>query len=296
MSVSYSAQPVCVLTGATGLVGRYLLPALSTTQHVIAIVRRAALAPLPNVTYVVGDLTRDDVYAQLPVNAQSVVHLAQSPRFREFPDGVADVLAVNVASTERLTRYALHAGASHFVYASSGGVYASSHDPLREDAPLAAPAHAGWYQASKMAAEALVHAYRAHFVSVVLRPFFVYGRGQQRHMLLPRLADAIRAGTPVQLAGTDGMRLSTTSATDVASAIMASLQLTSPQTINVAGPRALTVREICTLLGDGIGREPTFQVGAEAAGDFVADLAQMTALLGAPQHEFSSTISTVLAS
>ncbi len=290
------AKPVCVLTGATGLVGRYLLPRLSATYHVVAIVRRADLSPLPNVTYLMGDLTGEAVYAQLPARAQSVVHLAQSPRFREFPDGVADVLAVNVASTERLTRYALHAGASHFVYASSGGVYASSHAPLSESSPLGAPANAGWYQSSKVAAEGLVHAYRAHFVSVVLRPFFVYGAGQQRHMLLPRLADAIRAGIPVQLAGTDGMRLSTTYAADVSCAIMASLQLTSPRTLNVAGPCALSVREICVQLGDQIGRAPSFDIGPAADGNFVADLAQMTALLGAPKHEFSSQISTVLAS
>ena len=285
-----------MLTGASGLVGRYLVPLLSASYQIVAIVRQLPYSPIGGVSYIVGDLTDSAVYSRLPAHAQAVVHLAQSPRFREFPDGVADVLAVNVASTERLTRYAAHAGASHFVYASSGGVYASSHAPLHETAPLASPSQAGWYQASKLAAEALVHAYRSAFVPVVLRPFFVYGSAQQRHMLLPRLADAIRAGTTVQLAGHDGMRLSLTFAADAASAIMASLRLTAPHTVNIAGPAALTVREICTQLGERIGRTPQFEIGPIAAGDFVADTTQMTACLGAPQHAFSDQLFTVLAS
>ncbi len=289
-------RPTCVVTGATGLVGRHLLPVLVRTRDVLALVRStpAPSARVDGVEYVEGDLTAPNFTAALPARVDAVIHLAQSRRFREFPDGVADVLAVNIASTEQLTRYAVRAGASHVVYASSGGVYATSHAPLPESALLATPAQVGWYQASKIAAEALVHAFHYALTPVVLRPFFVYGEGQPRHMLLPRLGDAIRAGRPVQLAGAQGMRLSLTHADDAAAAIAHSLNLTAPATINLAGPDALTVREIAGMLGKAIGAAPVFDVTGPAGPSYVADTTLMHKLLGAPQHHFAQRLHTIL--
>lgn len=297
-----AARLTCVVTGASGLVGQHLLPVLAQTRDVIALVRTTpasargddVIAHVDNVEYIEGDLTSPHVAELLPSRVDAVIHLAQSRRFREFPDGVADVLAVNVASTEQLTRYAVRAGASHFVYASSGGVYATSHAPLPETAPLATPAHVGWYQASKIAAEALVHAYRYAFTPIVLRPFFVYGEGQARHMLLPRLCDAIRAGRPVQLAGEQGMSLSLTHANDAAAAIVRALELAAPATINLAGPEALTVREIAVTLGAAVGVAPVFDVTGAAGPSYVADTTLMRALLGAPQHRFAQQLHTIL--
>lgn len=283
----------CVVTGAGGLVGRHLVPMLAEQWDVIAIARTEGDS-MPHVRHLVRDLSADGFTDGLPDRVDAVVHLAQSRRFREFPDGAADVLAVNVTATERLARYAARAGATHFVYASSGGVYAPSTEPFVEEAPIATPAQAGWYQASKLASEALVHAYRGLFVPVVLRPFFIYGAGQQRHMLIPRLCDTVRRGDAVQLAGDDGMLISPTHATDAARCIVESLSLTEAATINVRGPDVLSLRAICELMGSALGVAPKFTNVGAAGPAYVADNRRMNALLGPARAHFAESLHTIL--
>ncbi len=288
-----TVRRTCVVTGAGGLVGRHLVPMLAESWDVVAIARAEGEAR-PHVQHLVRDLATDDFTDGLPTHVDAVVHLAQSRRFREFPDGAADVLAVNINATERLARYAARVGTSHFVYASSGGVYAPSTEPFGEDAPIATPAQAGWYQASKLASEALVHAYRGLFVPVVLRPFFIYGAGQQRHMLIPRLCDTVRRGNAVQLAGDDGMLISPTHATDAARCIVESLSLSEAATVNVRGPEVLSLRAICELLGSALGVAPTFTNAGAAGPAYVADDRRMNALLGPSRAHFTEHLHTIL--
>ena len=266
---------------------------LAEEWDVIAIARTEGEAR-PHVQHLVCDLATDYFVDGLPSRIDAVVHLAQSRRFREFPAGAADVLAVNVIATERLARYAASAGASHFVYASSGGVYAPSTAPFTEEAPIATPAQAGWYQASKLASEALLHAYRGLFVPVVLRPFFIYGAGQQRHMLIPRLCDTVRRGDAVPLAGEQGMLISPTHATDAARCIVKSLTLSEAATINVRGPDVLSLRVICELLGGALGVAPVFTNSGAAGPAYVGDDHRMNALLGASNAHFAEYLHTIL--
>lgn len=286
---------MCLVTGATGLVGRHLLPQLLERWQVVAIARSPdSQVAHPALSWLRGDLTDATLVNRLPARCDAVVHLAQSPRFRDFPAGVADVLAVNIGSTEWLARYAVQHGVRHFVYTSSGGVYAPSAAPLCESSPLAAPSTAGWYQASKIAAEALVQAYRDHFVPVVLRPFFVYGAHQQRHMLLPRLCDAVRDGRPVPLAGPHGLRLSLTHVDDVAAAIVQALTLATADTINVAGPDILSLREICEILAAHLGVSPHFDSTHGEPTPLVADRTHQSATLGIATRRFVDHVTSVL--
>lgn len=286
-----TGRPVCVVSGAGGLVGRHLLP-LMAEWDVIAIVRQPGDA-LPWVRYHVHDLTDVSALDALPAHADAVIHLAQSRRFREFPEGAADVLAVNVAATERLARYAAQAGARHFVLTSSGGVYAPSSAAFSEDAPLSTPQLAGWYQASKLAAEAIAHAHRGALVPVVLRPFFVYGSGQQRQMLMPRLWDTIRRNDVVQLAGPDGMYFSPTHANDAARAVLRALQLTEPATINVRGPEVVSLRTVCEMIGQQLQIKPQFMCSPSAGPSYVADAQRMERLLGVATCHFADHVASI---
>lgn len=288
-------RPVCVVTGARGLVGSHLLPRLTATHDVVAITRTPGPAQ-PHVQWVVADLAGADWEQALPARYEAAVFLAQSRRFREFPAGAADVLAVNVSAVERLASHAVTAGATRFVHLSSGGVYTPSNAVLPEDAALQAPERAGWYTASKIAAESLVLAYAAHLAPIVLRPFFVYGAGQPRHMLVPRIADAVRDGRPVTLSSDTGIRISLTHADDMADAIIGSLSLTAPHVLNVAGPDALTIREIAERFGVLLARTPVFeQAGvATVASDLVADRSRLSAAMPCPHRPFATHAASVL--
>lgn len=275
-----------LITGASGLIGSSLLPLFGPDDelHVVGRTMAPAFAQ-PNITFHQSDLGGVPDFRALPVELDGVVYLAQSENFRAFPDKAADIFAVNVANLLAMLDYARRAGAKSFVSASSGGVYGSARDPVTELAPTAAPGQLGFYLSSKLCGEVLAENYGSLMNIAILRPFFAYGSGQRRSMLLPRLVDNVRSGATISLQGPDGIRINPVHAKDAALAFKAALGLKGLSKINVAGPDALTLREICVLIGDRVGRAPVFSVQEDAPpADLVADIAALSALTGPPER------------
>lgn len=268
-----------LLTGATGLTGRHVLALLAEDHDVVALARRdppAALAA--KATWIRQDLASALDRAVLPQDVQTIVHLAQSDRFRDFPDGAPDVLAVNVAAAAALADYAQAAGARRFVLCSSGGVYGFRHGPARENDPVAP---GSFYQASKYAAEVLLAPYAPLLETVVLRPFFIYGPGQ-RGMLVAALAERVLRGEQVTIDGDPGLRINPIHVRDAARAVEAAVRVEALDgVINVAGAETVTLTELVTHLAMAADVEP--QIAYEGDGpqaDLLGDTAAMRERLG----------------
>jgi nucleoside-diphosphate-sugar epimerase len=278
-----SNDPI-LLTGAGGLIGRTILSGPDRSRRIYAVFRESGQPPLPDhVTALVHDLRRHE-YPPLPELPETLIHLAQSPLYREFPDGADDVFEVNVGSTQRLLDWACRKGVKRFIYASSGGIYGRGKDAFEEDAPLREAASLGHYLASKRCGELLAQAYSDRMIVIVLRLFFVYGPGQRRTMLIPRLIDDITNERSISLRGPDGIRINPIYCIDAAAAIRSAVSLQESMTINVAGPQVLTLRDIATIAGKCLGRLPRLAIQCgDDAGDLIASVSKMTALLGAPE-------------
>lgn len=272
-----------LITGGAGLVGSRLLRLLDPEAELHLLVRHPdpALEGLGNIHQHPTDLAVGVDVARLPARMDQVVHLAQSAHFRDFPRQAPDVFNVNVGTLATLLHYAVHAGATRFVLASSGGVYGSSAAPLREDTPVSLSGNPGFYLASKLCGELLAGAYGPHMDVVMLRLFFAYGRGQRRSMLLPHLVDSVRNGVPVGLAGPEGIRVNPIHADDAAAACRAALAVTGMRTINVAGPEVHSLRALCELIGARLGKAPVYDLRpGDSGGDVIGDTTRMTELLG----------------
>lgn len=268
-----------LLTGATGFVGRHLLELLAADHDVVAIARGEPPAELAeHATWVRNDLAAGLDGAALPERVQAVVHLAQSDRYREFPDGVDDVVALNVDAVAALADYARAAGASRFVLCSSGGVYGFRDGYASEDDP-AAPA--SFYQASKYAGEVLLAPYGALMDTVVVRPFFVYGAGQ-RGMLVAGLAERVLRGEEVTIDGDPGLRINPIHVRDAARAIAAAVSADAGTGIvNVAGAQTVALRQVVAGLAAAAGVAPRIvHAGDGPPGDLLADTARMRDRLG----------------
>lgn len=291
-----SHDPI-LLTGAGGLIGRAILSGRDRSRRIYALFREPWQRPLPDhVTALVHDL-RSHEAPQLPELPETLIHLAQSPRYRDFPDGAEDIFEVNVGSTQRLLDWAYRNGVKRFVYASSGGIYGRGKDAFEEDAPLREAASLGHYLASKRCGELLAQAYSDRMIVIVLRLFFVYGPGQRATMLIPRLIGDITKERSISLQGPDGIRINPIYCTDAAAAILSAVSLRASTTINVAGPQALTIREIATIAGECLGRLPRFAVqSGDDAGDLIASVSKMTALLGAPEVTMTDGLRRTIAS
>lgn len=284
-----------LVTGAAGLLGQATVSALADSGvEVHALVRSISQAFRDDVEFYEADLTRPLEASALPPRVDAVFHLAQAREFRDFPDAAPHVFAINVASTAFLLDYAGRAGASSFVYASSGGVYrGAAAAAVTEDSPLHRPEDLGFYLATKMASESFVGSYTARFSTASLRYFFIYGAGQSRSMLIPRLYDRVRIGEAIELQGADGMRINPVHVTDAAAATIAAAALEGHHTVNVAGPEVLSLREVGELFGSDLGREPKFESTSGDAVDLIASIDRMSEILVAPTITLREALSDI---
>lgn len=279
-----------LITGATGLTGRSLVALLAKDHEVFAMHRPGReVAPADGVTWIEQDLS-GPLHPGLPAQMDAVVHLAQSPRFREFPEGTVDVFEVNSATTVRLLRYCCEAGGTRFVYASSGAIYPPGPRPVREDD---SPRPGNFYAVSKLVGEQVVDQFRDALTVASLRFFFIYGPGQ-RNMLVPGLMETVRSGRPVPIAGDDGIRINPIYVEDAAAAVQGALALEESGVFNVAGPEVVSIGQIASMIATELGQDVTFTHGPTQS-DLIADTRRMRQHLAAPSVTVSDGIRRVVA-
>lgn len=273
-----------LLTGATGFLGSRLVARLAADHELWALVRRKPAEADTRCRWLVQDLAVESWDVALPDRIDAVIHLAQSPNYRNFPAAAAEIYAVGAATTMRLADWAARSGASRFIVASTGGLYGSSDEPVREDHPLVEDrGPLGFYFATKRASELIAAQYATQMRTFILRFFFIYGSGQPKQMLMPRLADSVREGRPINLQGKDGILINPIHVDDAARALGQCLHLEQGNTINIAGPEAVSLRYIAESMASELGGEPKFAVDASTKPrHLVADIARMRAVLGPP--------------
>jgi UDP-glucose 4-epimerase len=282
-----------LLTGATGLIGSHLVPRLAEQGKVYALVRQElpkALLDL-GVEPIEVDLNQSWQWTHLPAKMDAVFHLAQSEHFRDFPNSAQGIFNVNVGSTMTLLDYAHHAGASHFIFASTGGVYGYGPKAFAEEDPWASMDQLGFYVDSKRCSELLVQNYAHLLTAISMRFFFVYGPGQRNSMLIPRLVQSVQDGKAITLQGESGIAMNPIQVNDAVAAIVNALNLKESHVLNVAGPEVLSLREIGETIGRVLGKTPEFQVDtATEPRNLIADTQKMNQWVGAPQTHFEEGV------
>jgi UDP-glucose 4-epimerase len=244
-----------LVTGATGFIGAALLRTLKRQGHeVIAVVRRGG-ETIRGVETVVWDLGTDPRPQAGPRNLHAVVHGAQSRRHREFPATAGEMFRVNVTGTWSLLDYAAQTGVAKFCLLSSGTVYEPYQGPLTEEAPLAPKSFLG---ATKLAAETLARPYAGLLSLCILRLFAPYGPGQQNR-LVPDIIERVRTNKPVQLASDgQGPWLTPTFVDDIAEVIAAAVTEDWNETVNVASPGVVSLRQLAEAIGKLTGSLPMY--------------------------------------
>ena len=159
--------PHCVfITGATGYMGRSLIPALLTRGHSVrALVRETSAHRVPpGAEVIVGNALDPATFSSAVAPADTLVHLIGTPH--PSPAKAASFRDVDLHSVDAALAAALAAGVEQFVYVS-----------VAQPAPVMQA-----YIAARQTGEARIRA--SGIPSTILRPWYVLGPGHRWPYLL----------------------------------------------------------------------------------------------------------------
>ena len=235
-----------LLTGASGFIGRHLLPELAgQSARLLVPPHDPALAELKGrAPVVIGDVTCPESLPPALEGVTQVIHLAGLVNGGRGP--AEAFMAINAQGTANLAHAAKAAGIAHFVYPSSITVYGHAQG-AGEAAPLVPTPG---YPASKIHAENALRQLLPQ-QSTVLRLPLVLGAGDAG-FLCPALQSFRQLGRVI-LIGSGHAPWSVLAASDAARAIQ--FCLARPETLgtyNVVG-ETVTNGQLLRAMGQGVG-------------------------------------------
>jgi nucleoside-diphosphate-sugar epimerase len=188
----------CLVTGATGFIGRALIPHLRMLGHEVIAWPRSSIFDLATSTTAVPT----EWIAQLQ-RVDTVVHLAGLAHQRRDTNADASYFLINRNGTLRLAAAAGTAGVKRFIFLSSAKVFGEGGDMVyRESSP---PAPHDAYAKSKLQAEQLlVEQFSQTMELVILRPPLVYSRDAKANFGM--LMDLAKLPIPLPFAGIENQR------------------------------------------------------------------------------------------
>jgi UDP-glucose 4-epimerase len=229
-----------LITGAAGFIGGALIEFLASQKDVSVI----------PVTREEGyDLSEPGWVKKIPDgHVNTVIHLAQSSFYRDFPGGASDMRRVNIDATAELLEWSRLNGVKRFLFSSTGNVYKASVQPLIESDPTLP---VSFYGATKLCAEQLVTQYSQFFTTINMRLFGVYGPGQKR-MLISDIISSLRNGSEITLAQGKGLIFTPIYLADCVAIIHSLIGYNvdeTDMTINVAGNENVDLNKVVHSLG-----------------------------------------------
>ena len=162
-----------LVTGSNGLLGRYLVNLLKDKNLVYCLVNPENKSYLEGVNLIPIDLSKYWSSRFLPDKIDYIFHLAQSNKFRDFPNSSNDIFNVNIQSTAILLDYAKEVGVKKFIYTSTGGIYQQNSEILDENAKPMPFDKLGHYFGSKVCSEILVKVF-LQFSKLLLLDLFLF--------------------------------------------------------------------------------------------------------------------------
>lgn len=224
----------------------------------------------------------DRVFAE-PFDA--VVHLAAYAGVRPSIERPLLYQRVNVEGTLNLLERCRARRVPRFVFASSSSVYGGRTDvPFCETDDILRPVSP--YAATKVAGEALCHAYHHLFGMGVhcLRFFTVFGPRQRPEMAIHLFARRMLRGEPVTVFGDGTSARDYTYIDDIIDGVAASVERCAGfAAVNLGGARPTALADLVAEIGRQLGVEPILAHAPDQPGDVpvtFADISSAARLLG----------------
>ncbi len=244
-----------LIIGASGFIGSHLANRLlEKGQHeVYAVSRKKIVNTSSSLHSIPCDVAESNFTSFLPTGIDCVIHLAQSDQYKNFPEGVDDIFAVNIRATQLLLEWCRKNEVKKFIYASSGNVYQRQNKLLTET-DVCEPIE--YYGASKYAAEQLVKQYKQFFHTCILRIFGVYGPSQ-KNMTIPNIIERVLNGQEVTLAKGSGLYFTPLFISDCVEMMVCTIEKENKNSLyNLAGNERIHLGQLVDLISKFVKKTP----------------------------------------
>lgn len=193
-----------LVTGASGFLGRHIVRRLASSDaQVFAGVRHTCARADQSLALDITDTSsvEDALKLVRPTHIINCAAYGVDQRRQDY----AAAFAVNVKGATDLVKAAANAGASRVIHIGTCSEYASSDNPIPEDAPQRPH---NLYALSKAAGTlaALEAGARVGIDVVVLRPFGLWGPGEPDFRIIPQVVAACQTRVPLALTECDVVR------------------------------------------------------------------------------------------
>ncbi|MCP1727912.1 nucleoside-diphosphate-sugar epimerase [Natronospira proteinivora] len=246
-----------LITGATGFVGRHLIPPLQQAGYSLRLAVRQPGAETAEQSVVVGEIGPDTEWGRALDGIDTVIHLAGRAHHPDGPGEAEAHEAINHQATRRLAE-ACEGRVQRLIHMSSLSVHGlnASDEPITEHTPIRPTTP---YGTAKARAEADLAERReqGRLDSLSLRPPMVYGPGAPGN--LARLKAAVERGWPLPLAWVRNQR-SLIGVEHLAHILLAALALSPeafrqlPPALAVSDDHPISTPDMARALGEGLGK------------------------------------------
>jgi dTDP-glucose 4,6-dehydratase len=296
-----------LLTGGAGFMGSQVLRDLVGAGCEVVVLdkltyagRRAHIEGVP-CSLVIGDVCDPDAVRDAMRGCDAVVHAAAESHVARSLGAPADFLETNVGGTRVVLEAAVALGIERVLHVSTDEVFGQVGDGIAcdVDAPMR-PGNA--YAASKVGAEALVHAWRhTHGLpAVIVRCTNNYGPRQHPEKAVPCWALAALAGEAMPIDGDGSAVRDWLFVEDLSRGLVAALLRWTPgATWHFAGQQHRTNHEMASAVASSAGVAPRFARRPERQGQdrryALADAETRRALGWAPRVSLADGLARTVA-
>jgi UDP-glucose 4-epimerase len=259
-----------IVTGASGFIGRRLVPSLISRGWRVRAVSRAEQPQQSNVEW--ERYPSDGDFSRMIKQAKVVCNLAAFiPKCLDDRAFAEECFRVNALHADALGAAAAAAGVEHFIHISSGNIYAPAPTPRRETDLLYPDRRATHYLLSKIAGEVYISAHhqRGAFHATILRPSAVYGPGMTPRAMMAAFVDHASRREPIEVrdGGVHGVDL--VYVDDVVAAIVAAIERRAEGIFNVGSGERKTGVEAAHATARAFGGGSSVRIVGEAPTGFV---------------------------
>jgi UDP-glucose 4-epimerase len=250
-----------LITGGLGFIGNELARQLARDHEVVLLDNRNRVAPriedIAHLPVREVDITDHEEVSRVirELKPEVVFHLAAIHYIPECNANPERTLRVNVEGTQGLLRACSAVGVKHFLYASSGAVYADAMEPLSETSAVRPVDIYGW---SKWFGEELCrwHGDQEGLPITICRFFNNFGPRETNLHIIPEILQQLRSGDSLRLGNTTTRR-DYIHTRDCAEAVirLAALPPRGVRVVNIASGHHASVAELIELLGQILGRK-----------------------------------------